>query len=110
MKKKIISKNSKESIFCLSTLSFVFLLVLGCFIFHSNTVNAKENASSEKYYTSVYIEPGDTLTSIAKEYQTEEYSDLSEYIEEIMYINQLYSDDITAGCYLVIPYYSKEVS
>lgn len=106
--KRIYSKKRREGILCLSTVCFIFILVLGCFFIHSNTVNAKENSNATKYYTSVYIEPGDTLTSIAKEYQTSEYSDLLEYIEEIKYINNLHSDKITAGCYLVVPYYAEE--
>lgn len=105
---RLFSKRRREGILCLSTVCFIVILVLCCFLVHSNTVNAKENSNSVKYYTSVYIEPGDTLTSIAKEYQTVEYSDLSEYIEEIKYVNNLHSDKITAGCYLVVPYYIEE--
>ncbi|MBQ4522645.1 MAG: LysM peptidoglycan-binding domain-containing protein [Lachnospiraceae bacterium] len=108
MLKRLVSKKGKEGILCLWTVCFIFVLVLCYFLFHSNTVNAKENSDAVKYYTSVYIEPGDTLTSIAKEYQTVEYSDLSAYIEEIKYVNDLHSDKITAGCYLVVPYYAEE--
>lgn len=106
--KRLFSKKRREGILCLSTVCFIFILVLCYFLIHSNTVNAKENSNSVKYYTSVYIEPGDTLTSIAKAYQTVEYTDLSAYIEEIKYVNDLHSDKITAGCYLVVPYYKVE--
>ena len=107
MKKRFSLKQAKKGVLCFSTISFIFILVLCYFLFHSNTVNAKENSDCVKYYTSVYIEPGDTLTSIAKKYQTAEYSDLSEYIEEIKYVNDLHSDHITAGCYIVVPYYAE---
>ena len=106
-KKRFSLKKAKKGVLCFSTISFIFILVLCYFLFHSNTVNAKENSDCVKYYTSVYIEPGDTLTSIAKKYQTAEYSDLSEYIEEIKYVNDLHSDHITAGCYIVVPYYAE---
>ena len=52
--------------------------------------------------------PGDTLWDIAKEYRTEEYSDISSYIAEVREINHLSSNQITDGMYLCIPYYSEE--
>ena len=49
-----------------------------------------------------------TLWDIAKEYRTEEYSDISSYIAEVREINHLSSNQITDGMYLCIPYYSEE--
>ena len=61
-----------------------------------------------KYYTSIRVSSGDTLWDIAKEYRTEEYSDISSYIAEVREINHLSSNQITDGMYLCIPYYSEE--
>lgn len=61
----------------------------------------------DKYFTSLQIEEGDTIWKIAQENITEEYDDIYEYIDEIKECNQLSSDNITAGQYLLIPYYSE---
>ena len=106
--KKLFMKKENKGFLCLSTVLIICFLALCSLLFYSNTVNAKEPSNSIKQYTSIYIEPGDTLTSIAKEYQTEEYSNLLEYIEEIKYVNNLHSDKITAGCYLLIPHYVEK--
>lgn len=62
--------------------------------------------SSYKYYTSIQVQSGDTLWSIADEYMTEEYAGVGAYIDEICSINHIEADDIHAGQYLTIPYYS----
>ena len=58
-----------------------------------------------KYYKSIEISDGDTLWDIAKENMTEEYSSVYEYIEEVMEMNNLESDQIQEGQYLTIAYY-----
>ena len=60
-----------------------------------------------KYYTSVQIQSGDTLWSIADLYMTEEYASIDAYIDEVCSINHIAADDtIHAGQYLTVPYYS----
>ena len=61
---------------------------------------------SYKYYTSIQVQSGDTLWGIADTYMTEEYTGVSAYIDEICSINHITADDIHAGQYLTIPYYS----
>ncbi len=62
-----------------------------------------------KYYTSVQIEPGDTLWSLADKYaDCEHYASQEQYITEVMNMNHLTGEDICAGNYLIIPYYSTE--
>lgn len=53
-------------------------------------------------YDSIKIEQGQTLESIAREYNTDSYYTTYEYIDEIKRINNLYSDNIHAGCYLTV--------
>lgn len=62
-----------------------------------------------KYYKSIMIEEGDTLWSIASQNLNDVNINItiSAYIKEIMKMNGLQSDRITAGMYLVIPYYSS---
>ena len=56
------------------------------------------------------IEEGDTLWSIASQNLNDVNINItiSAYIKEIMKMNGLQSDRITAGMYLVIPYYSND--
>ena len=63
---------------------------------------------SYKYYTSIQVKQGESLWSIAGHYMSSDYSDLDAYIEEVRDLNHLDSDDIHAGEYLLIPYYSSE--
>ena len=57
------------------------------------------------------MEEGDTLWSIALEYNDEELSKSStkDYIEDVVSINNLVRDDkITAGNYIIVPVYVVE--
>ena len=69
--------------------------------------DAKEKSSPKtyKYYTSIYIEKGDTLWSIAEQYAYEGIS-TTDYISELKKINNLKDETIYAGCYQLISYYS----
>ena len=86
--------------------------LLSLLIFHFTPQNTQADsepkAPTYKYYTSIRVSSGDTLWDIAKEYRTEEYSDISSYIAEVREINHLSSNQITDGMYLCIPYYSEE--
>ncbi len=70
--------------------------------------SAEEPAVSYKYYTSILVYPGDTLNSIAGTYADSHYKSLDAYIEEVRMTNHLPDDDIRAGEYLVVPYYSSD--
>ena len=57
-----------------------------------------------RYYTSIRIEQGDTLWSIAQEYKLDSES-TQHYVDEVMEMNSLSSEQITAGKSLMIYYY-----
>lgn len=63
-----------------------------------------------KYFTSIQVEYGDTLSSIAETYLSDQdnYASVSEYIEEVVSINHLKDETLLAGQYLIVPYYSAE--
>jgi LysM repeat protein len=61
--------------------------------------------SNEKYYTSIDIAEGDTLWSIAAEHMSDGFQDEQTYINEIIRLNHLSSEEIHAGESLIIPYY-----
>ena len=85
-----------SGILIMLTITFCSLWVI------SAKADTKDSLLPECSYTSIKIGLGDTLNSIAEEYNTSDsYSDDS-YIEEIKRINSLYSDKIHPGCYLTI--------
>lgn len=73
-------------------------------------INAHNNEILHKYYTSITVQPGDSLWSIAEDHYSLGYDNPSDYIKEVMHINHLSEEDIiTSGSILVIPYYSNEI-
>ena len=87
----------------------VFLIALSMVLFGIICAQAAgESSTTYKYYTSIQIIPGQTLSDIAGIYMTDDYKDTSEYIEEVCTINHVFPDDIHEGEYLTVPYYSAE--
>ena len=82
----------------------VVIVFIGCLGFFNSSVTAADS-SRTKYYTSIQIQEGDTLWSIAENYMTEEYDSIQDYIDEVSMINSLNSKTIHTGQYLNIPYY-----
>ena len=70
-----------------------------------NVIQAEEESNPHKYYTSISIEPGDTLWSIACTFSDGHYSSIQEYIDEVKILNNLTSDTIHANEYLLVPYF-----
>ena len=87
--------------------TILLLVVMVC----ATTSDAQDGLTTPriKYYTSIEIQPGDSLWALCQEYMSEEYAAPSEYIEEVRQLNHLIDDSITAGGYLVLPYYSSEI-
>lgn len=86
----------------------VFIMLLSGFFGRSLMyVMAEEetNASPEKFYTSIHLEEGDTLWSIAQTYYTDSDESVEEYVRELRQINSLSDDHIDAGHYLTVRYY-----
>lgn len=87
-------------------LVMLFTLSYRALLTHANT--ELENVSY-KYYTSVQVEPGDTLWVLADRYADDEhYASREQYITEVMNMNHLTGEYICAGDYLIVPYYSPE--
>ncbi len=94
------------------------LAIAVCIIFcialafgRSNSYANEENeVQTYKYYTSVCINSGDTLTSIARQYISSEYKSINGYIDEVRFINHIPCDDdyLQAGTFIIVPYYSEE--
>ena len=74
------------------------------FIGGMRLVIANHAIEYNKSFITIEISNGDTLMSIAQEY-TVSSVDYSDYVEEVKSINNLKSDTIHSGCYLLIPVY-----
>lgn len=101
----MIEKKQQTQILIISLSICVVLLSFGII---STKVIAQKATSQEKMITSVRIEKGDTLWSIASEYITDEYDNINSYISEIKKTNRLSSDIIHEGCYILVPYYTTK--
>lgn len=81
--------------------------------FGNSIINAMADDEKHTYHTfykSILIEEGDSLWSIAQEYNVKELHSTKEYIEELKRMNNLSRDTIHAGEYLTIAYYSESAN
>ena len=63
-----------------------------------------------KYYANIEIQKGDTLWEIAEKYRNPDYyKSRKDYINEVMNINHMTTDSLTAGEKIIVPYYSPEI-
>ena len=74
----------------------------------SSLVDAHDNSGleseSKKCYKSIELQEGDTLWGIAELYMDDNYNSIDEYISELKEINNLDSDEIHEGHYLMVAY------
>ncbi|MGN0472606.1 MAG: LysM peptidoglycan-binding domain-containing protein [Lachnospiraceae bacterium] len=77
------------------------------FVTTSITARADRRESRMKMFTSIEVKGGDTLYEIADRYADEHYPSCNDYVREVVRINCLdNADDIVAGQYILIPYYT----
>lgn len=89
------------------TFCFAITLAFGLNGFLSNAKSTSE-AVSYKYYTSIQVERGETLWSIAQDNMGSYYETAEDYVAEVMRMNSLEDEKIITGQHLIIPYYSEE--
>ncbi len=93
---------------CILTLILTTGFSLAFFSFRTKAQSSDEEILY-KYYRSVVVEAGDSLWHYAKEYGNKEYyGNYQDYIDEVIQMNGLSDDNITAGQHLILPYYSPE--
>ena len=88
------------------TAVLLFTALISILVFSSGTDMNRAEATTvqEKVYTSIEIQDGDTLWSLAETYG-QKYKSYDVFINEVCDINKLSGDRITAGAYLLIPVY-----
>ena len=107
--KKRTELKKRTFLFAAITLLLVCLGVLfGSGLSAAAKSNAATSRTTYKYYTSIQVEAGDSLWSIAEEYASLEYDSRESYMREVAALNGLSDMTIHAGEYLTIPYYSYE--
>ena len=99
----------QKSILALVVLALVIFGILLGTGMNALASSDKDIASYNKYYVSIRVESGDTLWTIADEYIDGFNIDKDDYIKEVCEINEISKDDIHAGDYIVVPYYSQDV-
>ena len=94
-------------------LSFLSLILIGGLALTLNVINSdaqdKNVKNTYKYFTSITVEYGDTLYTLAEENIKGHDIEINAYIEEVMHINHLQDEQIQSGQSLIIPYYSEEL-
>lgn len=83
----------------IAILAIVFLMIF------SPTKTTSAQIEGKKSVKTVLVCEGDSLWSIAQDNYTELDGSLQEYMAEIRATNQMTSDAVRVGSYLVIPYY-----
>ena len=88
----------------------VFIMVLSIvLILAVRTAAGTERSGQESYYyTSVCIQHGDTLWSIAEKYSKKTGIPVREYLEKLKKMNGISGDKIQAGSYLTVAYTHQE--
>ena len=97
----------KNFLLTLLTICLAVMLAFSVNVILSNA-KSKDAPVYYKYYTSIVVNSGDTLLSIAKEHKGTQYETANAYVKEVMQMNALSDDKIVAGQHLVIPYYSTQ--
>ena len=110
-KKQLYLRVCSLVLVCLAVISCVSICTLISKAGNRNIVqeeNVTEEPASYKYYTTVTVAVGETLWDIAKEYNSDEFGGIQNYIREVKSINHISGDRICAGDALTVPYYSGE--
>jgi len=88
-----------------STMVIIFGLIM--FVCSSKSV-ASDGSIGEynKYYMNISVTSEDSLLEIANTYAIPEVVDVDDYIREVMFINQLESEELPYGeRNIIVPYY-----
>lgn len=83
------------------TLTVILICTLSLSTFVSTRHTQAAQRSTQTTYESIRINGGDSLWSIAQEYHGTK--DTAEFVEELRVLNDLSSDQIQSGSYLLVP-------
>ena len=109
-KKRQRELREKRPFFITGVVLIISLLCISFFLYFGDSVVEAQEPTTDIQYNVVEITAGDSLWSIAKATMSDEFNhsgftDIYQYIHEIKKCNNMKSNQINAGCYLMVPYY-----
>lgn len=93
MKRRYVLKNKGRF--------YIFVIMVTVLLSSISLLNFAQSADTGMTYTTVVVEPGDTLWDLAKEYSSSK--DLRRYIKKIEEVNNLKDSTIYEGDILKMP-------
>ncbi len=87
----------------------ILLIVTLVFLFGSSKSIASNKSDQilYKHFTSIQVQYGDSLSSIADTYVNDKVNSVDSFINEVVYMNDISNPDyLVAGTYIIVPYYS----
>ena len=100
----------KRPVFITGAFVIISLFCICFFLYFGDRVVRAQEPATDIQYKVVEVKEGDSLWSIAKENMKANknhsgFTDIYQYIHEIKKCNNIKSNQINTGCYLMIPYY-----
>ena len=109
-KKRQRELREKRPFFITGAVLIISLLSVCFFLYFGDRVVKAQESANDIQYKVVEIKDGDTLLSIAKENMDNTndsgFINIYQYIHEIKRCNNMKSNQVNAGCYLMVPYYN----
>lgn len=109
-KKRQRELREKRPFFIIGAVLIISLLSVCFFLYFGDRVVKAQESANDIQYKVVEIKNGDSLWSIAKENMDNTndsgFINIYQYIHEIKRCNNMKSNQINAGCYLMVPYYN----
>ena len=109
-KKRQRELREKRPFFITGAVLIISLLRVCFFLYFGDRVVKAQESANDIQYKVVEIKDGDSLWSIAKENMDNTndsgFINIYQYIHEIKRCNNMKSNQINAGCYLMVPYYN----
>lgn len=109
-KKRQRELREKRPFFITGVVLIISLLSVCFFLYFGDRVVKAQESANDIQYKVVEIKDGDSLWSIAKENMDNTndsgFINIYQYIHEIKRCNNMKSNQVNAGCYLMVPYYN----
>ena len=109
-KKRQRELREKRPFFITGAVLIISLLSVCFFLYFGDRVVKAQESANDIQYKVVEIKNGYSLWSIAKENMDNTndsgFINIYQYIHEIKRCNNMKSNQINAGCYLMVPYYN----
>ena len=109
-KKRQRELREKRPFFITGAVLIISLLSVCFFLYFGDRVVKAQESANDIQYKVVEIKDGDSLWSIAKENMDNTndsgFINIYQYIHEIKRCNNMKSNQLNAGCYLMLPYYN----